>query len=39
MKKIFTIIACLVMAAAVNAQSIQWHQSYDGNQKFVADFF
>ena len=39
MKKIFTILACLVMAAAVNAQSIQWHQSYDGNQKFVADFF
>ena len=39
MKKIFTILACLVVAAAVNAQSIQWHQSYDGNQKFVTDFF
>lgn len=40
MKKVlFTIIAVFVMAAAANAQSIQWHQSYDGNQKFVADFF
>lgn len=40
MKKVlFTIIAVFVMAAATNAQSIQWHQSYDGNQKFVADFF
>ena len=39
MKKVFTFIAALVMVAAVNAQSIQWHQSYDGNQKFVADFF
>lgn len=41
MKKILTIIAIFVMAAAatVNAQSVQWHQSYDGNQKFVADYF
>jgi hypothetical protein len=39
MKKVFTLIAALVMAAAVNAQSIQWHQSYSGNQKLVADIF
>ena len=40
MKKVLFTIAIFVMAAvAANAQSIQWHQSYDGNQKFVADFF
>lgn len=30
--------AVILMMTSVNAQSIQWHQSYD-NQKFVADFF
>ena len=29
----------IFMMASMNAQSIQWHQSYDGNQKFVSDFF
>lgn len=39
MKKFLTALVCFLLTATVSAQSIQWHQSYDGNQKLVADFF
>lgn len=39
MKKFFIFFVAIFMMASMNAQSIQWHQSYDNNQKFVSDFF
>lgn len=39
MKKILIALVCILLNTVVFAQSIQWHQSYDGNQKLVADFF
>ena len=39
MKKFLTALVCVLLTATVSAQSVQWHQSYDGNQKLVADFF
>ena len=39
MKRFFMFFVAIFMMASMNAQSIQWHQSYDGNQKFVSDFF
>lgn len=39
MKRFFMFFVAIFIMVSMNAQSIQWHQSYDGNQKFVSDFF
>ena len=39
MKKTLMLFAAILMITGLYAQSVQWHQSYDNNQKFVADFF
>ena len=39
MKKFLVALVCFLLAATASSQSVQWHQSYDGNQKLVADFF
>lgn len=39
MKKIFLVFAFIFATIIANAQSFQWHQSYDNNQKLISDYF
>lgn len=38
MKRFFMFFVAIFMMASMNAQSIQWHQSYDGSNDILVNF-